>query len=1262
MALSIMQWNARGLRCNKDQLKHFLLNTPTPPDVLCIEETFLKEKALTPKLENYNSIRKDTTTKGHGGLIIYIKVGLNFNVLEVEEIPNIEIQGVEITTLNGHLKIYNTYIPPEHNITKENLQKLFPNKRAILVGDYNSHNTWWGCTKNNIRGKLIEEILVENNMVVLNTGQATHITSNQSKLNSVIDLSISSLDLALNATHLVTNRNMGSDHYASITTINEEILIEDNISMKLWKLNKANWKNYKELSNFAITKETITGNNIDESFHNIVESLTNLANQSIPCKNSYCKKSTNKNKKFKPLPYWNEKCSNAIYKRNQFRNKMKKSKELHDYLEYKKQEAIVKQTLKAEAKDSWQNYCSEFNDQTKLGAVWNLARKMNGVATYSSIPTLKDNGILAESNKEKANMLANSYANTSNTNNYSDKFLNHLKDNNLETNPQIIGNTTNSEIETLNKIFNINELKEAIRSSKTGKSPGDDKIPYELLKNLHKNAMGTLLSFYNDIWMQGKLPIDWHHAVILPLLKPNKDASVAESYRPISLTPTLCKVMEKMVANRLQWYLETNNLITKNQSGFRKYKSTIDQILKLQDTILKKLKNKESVLAVFIDFERAYDMLHVPTLLRKLQTMGIVGHTTNWIENFLSNRTFQVKVGSEFSNKLIQQNGIPQGSVISPLLFLIMINDIPSGPDNVEMSLFADDSAVYMGCRNIKTLVSKIQMTVDIIYNWCNKNGFKISLNKTTAVLFSKKRHLPIINIKIDQNLIKMENKAKFLGIIFDRKLTWQPHIEYIIERCKKRLNLMRAVSGYQWGASKRSLLTIYKALIRSIIDYGDVAYSTACKSHLNKISVIQTEALRICCGAPKGTSASALQNECGEMPLQLRRTHNSIKVGIKVLSSKNHPCIKVFQQHWTDVYRTPKNINNNQSIYYRTQEFISTLNTKYIGPSFPSFPPWAHNKIKVDISLRKQVNKQLDNPEFLKQATLTQMYKYNNLTHIYTDGSKVDDIVAAAFTIPSLEIDKKFRLCNETTIYAAELTAIKEAVAWILNNEGNEDQQYLIISDSLSVLTSIKLNISKCRPQLFNELVILLNKLDPDKVTMIWSPSHIDLAGNDRADRLAKEGLSLENINSTNYLEIEEMNAKIKPYIIAKWQIEYDNTYRGHFHKGICPTVNTDIKYSDSSRTTEVQISRFRLGVANTNYRLFVMGKHPTGLCDTCQIKGDLEHLLLKCTKDNISTILQNQCLMYKLDFDLKTLLGVGCLQNSLYNAVKLVSKGKLL
>jgi hypothetical protein len=753
---------------------------------------------------------------------------------------------------------------------------------------------------------------------VLNTGQLTRIASKKSNRHSVIDLSITSQDLALNARHSVTNSNMGSDHYATITTVNEELLIEHNLSMHIWKLAKADWKNYKEISKVSFTADMLIEDNIDGSFDSIVECITSIANQSIPSKKYPNRR--NKNKKFRPLPYWNDKCTEAIYNRNKSRNKMTKTRELSDYLEYKKQEAIVKQTLKTEAKLCWQEYCSGLTSQTKLGSVWSWARRMNGIAAYDSIPTLKHDGLVAETNLEKANLLAKNYAKTSSTINYNQKFLNYIKDNNVKNNPQIITNGINSEIEMLNEQFDINELKQAIRSAKNNKSPGDDGLPYELLKHLHKNALKILLNFYNKIWEGGILPKDWHHAIILPLLKPGKLPSNPESYRPISLTPTICKVMETMVTKRLQWFLEKNNLISKNQSGFRKHRCTSDQILKLQDTILKKLKNKEHVLAIFIDFERAYDMLHVPTLLKKIQNVGIVGNTFDWVKNFLSHRSFQVKVGAELSDIFMQENGTPQGSVISPLLFLLMINDIPNGIDGVEMSLFADDSAIYVGHRNVKILKQKIQLSMNIINNWCNKNGFKISINKTTGVLFSKRSNLSKIDITIEQQLIKMEDSVKFLGVIFDSKLNWKAHIDYIIEKCKKRLNLMRAISGNGWGACKKTLLTIYKALIRSILDYGDVAYSSACKRQLDRLSCIQTEALRLCCGAPKGTSTSALQNECGELPLHLRRLENSIKFGTKITGGKMHPSAAVLENHWTNVYKTS---DSRKSIFTRTCDFF---------------------------------------------------------------------------------------------------------------------------------------------------------------------------------------------------------------------------------------------------------------------------------------------------------------------------------------------------
>lgn len=1259
MALTILQWNARGLRGNRDQLKNYILKACIPPDVICVEETFLKTKNQSPKLDGYNIVRKDCLSNERGGLAIYLKVGLNFDILNVEEIPNIEVQCIEIKTSKGHLKIFNIYMTPSCKFNKENIQKIFPHKRSIFVGDLNAHNKLWGCLETNNRGKIIEEILNENNLVILNTGQPTHITSNQSNCHSVIDLSISSQDMSLNARHIVTNSSMGSDHYATITTIDEEVIIESSLGMHLWKLKKADWKNYKEMSKFSLTEDILVDKNCDATFNNFVDCVTSIANQSIPGINLKNRKSKN-NKKFRPLPYWNDKCSEAIYKRNQYRNKMTKTRELTDYLEFKKQESVVKQTLKSEAKNCWQSYCSELTNQTKLASVWSWARRMNGTATYSSIPTLKYKGSVAETNVDKANLLAQNYANTSNTQNYNDKFLNYIKANNLQENPKDIASDIVDEMEVLNKRFDINELKQAIRSAKNNKSPGDDRIPYELLKHLHKDALKVLLLFYNEIWQEGKMPTDWKHAIIMPILKPNKEASHPESYRPISLTSSLSKVMEAMVNKRLQWFLEKNNLISYNQSGFRKNKSTTDQILKLQDTILKKMKNKDHVLAVFIDFERAYDMLHVPSLLKKIQKLGICGNTFNWIDSFLSNRTFQVKVGTELSDKFMQQNGTPQGSIISPLLFLIMINDISTGVDGVDMSLFADDSAIYVGNRNIKILENKIQSSINLIKTWCDINGFKISINKTTGVLFSKKNNLPKVTLRIDQEHIKMENNVKFLGVIFDSKLSWKPHIEYIINKCKKRINLLRAISGYGWGACKKTLLTIYKALIRSILDYGDVAYSSASKSCLDKLSCIQTEALRLCCGAPRGTATSALQNECGELPLHLRRLQNSIKFGTKILGSKYHPCKAVMENHWTNVYRTPE--SREHSVYTQTSDFFSSLNTTFIGPSFPSAPPWCNKEMEIDLTLKEYINKKTDHPEFLKQTALDLISRYDSCIHIYTDGSRVDDLVGAAFTVPSLNVDKKFRLCNNSSVYAAELTAIMECVLWILKNKWSNDQKFAIFSDSLSVLTSIKKCCSQARPTLLNDLLYQINKLSSDQIKFIWIPSHVDLKGNDRADSLAKEALNLEHINSTNYLEFEEMFSLVKLYIVNNWQREYNADNKGHFYKSICPIVNTYIKYLEPHRHKEVQITRLRLGVANTNQRLFTIKRHSTGLCDACQVKDTIYHLLLGCKKHDISMLLRSKCQMYKNEFSVATLLTIDIYVNEVYRLVKTITLGKIL
>src|SRR6218665_4054782 len=298
---------------------------------------------MKTNFDNYNVVRKDYVKHSREGLAILIRTGISFTILDIVQIENAEILGIKIKTENGHLEIINTYIAPENNIVKTDIEKFFPLKRAIILGDLNAHSKSWGCTNANERDHILEEVINDRLLTVLYTVQPTRISSINSKTQSVIDLSTVTKELALNCKHNVTNNSMGSVHFLCNIVVNEEIKIEPNMSMHLWNLKKADWKEFKKNSQYYITDGFLDDNNND-TFKNIVESFTLLSNETLHCKKKN-KNNAKSNKKHRPIPFWNIKCTEAIYNRNKARNKAAKSKNLQDYLEYKHQEAIVKVTL-----------------------------------------------------------------------------------------------------------------------------------------------------------------------------------------------------------------------------------------------------------------------------------------------------------------------------------------------------------------------------------------------------------------------------------------------------------------------------------------------------------------------------------------------------------------------------------------------------------------------------------------------------------------------------------------------------------------------------------------------------------------------------------------------------------------------------------------------------------------------------------------------------------------------------------------------------
>jgi exonuclease III len=408
-----MQWNANGLKLRTAELRNYLHNCTQKPDIICIQETKLKN-LKTYELAGFNIVRNDRNSEtAAGGVATLVRLGLSFTVLEISS--ELESITVEVHADNKKIKIVNIYIPPKSDIDINTFRQLFPIRNGIVTGDMNGYSSLWGHPSSNSLGRMIEEIIDETDYVVMNTGEPTH--QNQHGGMSALDITLCSPNIAANCSWTVNdNCTLGSDHLPTITVVGDVIHGDDNLAEK-FNLKKADWKLFKAKSCdfFANVKPSP---DIETLELEIRSAILEAAIYSIP-------KSKQPKIKTKSVPYWDGECSSNIRARNLARKKANNSKLLDDSIEYRRLKGVAQNMLKNKSREHWQSYCDSLQDNAKLGSVWKIAKKMNGLSSRSDIPGLECNGRVAANSLEKANMLADSFEQYSSTANYSETFRKH---------------------------------------------------------------------------------------------------------------------------------------------------------------------------------------------------------------------------------------------------------------------------------------------------------------------------------------------------------------------------------------------------------------------------------------------------------------------------------------------------------------------------------------------------------------------------------------------------------------------------------------------------------------------------------------------------------------------------------------------------------------------------------------------------------------------------------------------------------------------
>ena len=361
------------------------------------------------------------------------------------------------------------------------------------------------------------------------------------------------------------------------------------------------------------------------------------------------------------------------------------------------------------------------------------------------------------------------------------------------------------------------------------RSVGPDQLHYDFFRYISEASLLQILRAFNILWQHHTFPESWKESVVIALQKPGKDRTNPNNYRPIALTSCFGKILERMVGKRLSYTLEKNNMLSKFQCGFRPNHSPVDHLLRLETDIRQGFKHKQHTIVVFLDIKKAYDMVHKPALIQKIHKLGIRGHMAYYLYNFLSGtRRFRVRFRSLYSDTQDLENGLPQGSCLSPLLFNIFIDDLFTDVSSqIRYSLFADDAAIWCTDKDCDISVSRLQSGISKLESWSRANGLQFSAEKSAAMVFSRQTTAtPSVRLRVYNNHIPFVNQFKFLGIVFDRNLSMSGHIKHIKAKCSSRLNLFRCLSGSACGSDRTTLLRLYKAIVLPVNEYGAPMYA----------------------------------------------------------------------------------------------------------------------------------------------------------------------------------------------------------------------------------------------------------------------------------------------------------------------------------------------------------------------------------------------------------------------------------------------------
>lgn len=1147
----ILQCNIQSVFKNKEEIYRVLRQENYIAAVLAETWTALElEDTNKYKISKYHRILA-SRDDGYGGAAVYLRNDLGYQPIQLPSLDNYT-QAVAVKVLKFNLVIVSVYFSPsgttsafEEDVSKI-LDTLRNERRVIIGGDWNAHHGNWGNRSNDRRGNILTDLIASSEFVLMNDGSNTYIPIEQNKQPSAIDLTLCSPELISELSWNTLDYGIGGSHHIAIEI---SMATEENKDEYIYNNNKIAE---------GISKLCATSINTVSDLHKAVTKIR---------KNSRTKNT------YTPKFWWCEAVEQAWLGKRDARREFNRKSSLDNLLHLKKKAAVFQKCKREEIKKKIEEFPQQISPFLSSKELWNRVNRLTGKGTRK-----KENNCISE-DEDMAN-----------------EFLNlHFGQHEVRY-PGTCGITP-----TYN-ILNIEKWNEII-SRKKNTAPGHDTITFDMLRKLTPSVVENMVQDLNNMWRNMFLPIAMKTITIVAIPKAGKPQHTIHGKRPISLVPTLTKVLNSAVLDGLQQNLEDQKLIPDTCFGFRKGLSTATCLSFVINEVKSAKRQNQVVAVIFVDLSNAFNSVKFEKVEEIMNEKRIPAEITCWVTEFLRNRQINMRVNEKVVTRQVS-DGLPQGDVLSPTLFNIYTSKLHEiQQEGVILVQYADDFGIVVKGKNLQEVNQRGQRYVNIFSTKAKELNLQVNPDKTKAMVFinSDKK----VDIKIGNTELETVRVYRYLGVQLDRSLSFGTHMREITRKINDRLSMLKVISGIRNGGHPQSMLPIYQALVRSVFEYGGTIISNAAKTNLNKVVTVNNQCLRRVTGCTKTTPINTLLAISAQQPIQCRQEYLTAREIIRCIVNNN---IVGKQLKLLEGTASDDRLSYMEIVYLKHRQTFEALMTKTSGQQL-------NVDIGVDLEGMNSSKRNCNAMQMKQLALYTMNGKYKNRPRIYTDASKDRNVCGIGVYDEKLRRKYSFKLRNETSVTSAEVIAIHMALTIV---EENEMYGYVVLTDSKSAC--IIMQEAKVTKTRIDAIQDILEKAARWNVSIQWIPSHVNLAGNEEADRLAKHGTGDSALEIANKISEKDASWKIKNHSMETANTWY-KTYaeeKGQKFFQLQTTIDSKPWFHGrniDNRETRL-LNRLMAGHDYSRYWLAKMKIVDDSYCDICDERETAEHCILHCVR----------------------------------------------